>query len=97
LHVHVARMYRLGGLRPDPAMIEVTFSAAIEFLRSSAMKIRQGANPLKNDRRLYVDSQRFYYLADPRTVVASNEDFSDDIKASPQKNRIITYESFRHL
>jgi hypothetical protein len=97
LHMHMSRMYRLGGLEPDPAMVGVTFSAAIEFLRSSASKIRQGANPLKNDRGLYIDSQLFYYLADPEAVVVSNEDFSNEIKLSPQRNRIISYQQFQQL
>jgi hypothetical protein len=88
---------RGSGLLPDPAVVEVIFSAAIEFLVSSSIKIRQGPNPLKNDRGLYVDSQLFYYLADPDAVVVSNEDFFDDIKLSPQKSRIISYEQFRQL
>ena len=94
LQVHIARMYRLGGLLPDPAIVERRFSAAIESLRSAAVKIRRGANPLKNDRGMYIDSQLFYYLADPEIVVVSNEDFSAEIRMSPQRDRIITYDGF---
>jgi hypothetical protein len=91
---HIANMYRMGGLSPDPGVIESKFSAALEFLRAYVLKVRRGANPMKNDRGMYVDNQLFYYLADPDAVIVSNEDFSDEIKSSPQRNRIISYEEF---
>lgn len=97
LHVHMAHTNQLGGLSPDPDEFEAKFSAAVEFLRSSVMQVRHGANVLKNNRGLYVDNQLFFYLADPEAVIVSNEDFSQEIRNSPQKNRIITYEAFRRL
>ena len=97
LHVHMAHMYRVGDLIPDPDSFEITFSAGVEFLRSSIIQVRNGANFLKNNRGMYVDNQLFFYLADPEAVVVSNEDFSQEIRKSPQKNRIISYEQFRHL
>ncbi len=97
LHVHMARTNQLGGMLPDPDAFEAKFSAAVEFLKSSVMQVRRGANVLKNDRGLYVDNQFFFYLADPEAVVVSNEDFSQEIRKSIQKNRIISYETFRRL
>jgi hypothetical protein len=96
-HTRLARAYGLGGLFPDPSAVQLALSAAIEFVTSSAIKIRNGANLLKNDRGLYIDSQLFYYLADPEAVVVSNERFSEEIRVSPQKTRIISYEQFRCL
>jgi hypothetical protein len=78
LHVHMARLYGRGGLLPDPSTFELTFSAAFEFLRSSTVKVRNGANLRKNDRGMYIDQQLFFYLADPEAVVVSNEDFTED-------------------
>ncbi len=46
---------------------------------------------------MYVDNQLFWYLADPEAVIVTDEDFSNEIKRSPQKNRIISYENFRSL
>ena len=90
LHVHMARTNQLGGMLPDPDAFEAKFSAAVEFLKSSVMQVRRGANVLKNNRGLYVDNQLFFYLADPEAVVVSNEDFSQEIRKSPQRNRIIS-------
>jgi hypothetical protein len=42
LHVHMASRYKLGGLLPDPDDFEMTFSAAIEFLRSAVSRVRRG-------------------------------------------------------
>lgn len=92
--IHIAKMYKLGGLSPDPDEIERKFSAALEFLRAYVMKVRRGANPKKNDRGMYIDNQLFYYLADPDAVIVSNEDFSDEIRSSPQRDRIISYTQF---
>jgi hypothetical protein len=94
LHVHMAQMYKIGTIAPDPDFIESKFSAALEFLRSTVIQVRNGANPLKNNRGMYVDNQLFYYLADPNAVFVSNEDFSNEIKNSPQKGRIISYAQF---
>jgi hypothetical protein len=46
---------------------------------------------------MYVDNQLFFYLADPEAVIVTNEDFSNEIRKSPQKTRIISYEAFDHL
>jgi hypothetical protein len=97
LYVHMARTNQLGGLVPDPDAFEAKFSAAVEFLKSSVLLVRLGANVQKNNRGLYVDNQLFFYLADPKAVVVSNEDFSQEIRKSPQRNRIIDYEQFRQL
>jgi hypothetical protein len=97
LHVHMAQLYKMGNIPPDPELIENKFSAALEFLRSSVIQVRNGANPLKNNRGMYIDNQLFYYLADPDAVFVSNEDFSGEIKTSPQKNRIISFAQFRLL
>jgi hypothetical protein len=90
----MARLYRLGGLLPDPELFARTFSAAIEFLKYSVLQVRRGANPKKNNRGLYIDSQLFWYLGDPNAVVVTNEDFSQEIRSSPQKNRIISLDAF---
>jgi hypothetical protein len=92
----VSRAYKCGGMIADPEVIEQRFSAAMEFLRASVLKVRRGAKPWKNDRGSYVDFQFFWYLADPRIVFVTKEDFSDDIKASPQRTRIISYDAFSH-
>jgi hypothetical protein len=94
LHMYLARLYKLGGLIPDPETFEKSFSAALEYLRSSVIKVRNGANLAKNDRGMYVDFQLFFYLADPQAVIVSNEDFSKEIVKSPQRNRIISFDQF---
>lgn len=97
LGVHMAGMYRVGGLLPDPDKFEQAFSAALEYLRSSARKLRNGANLAKNDRGMYVDFQIFFYLADPAAVIVSNEDFSGEIAKSPQRSRIMSLAQYRSL
>jgi hypothetical protein len=94
---HLAGIYGLGGLLPDPDKIEETFSASLEYLRSSVRKLRNGANLEKNDRGMYVDFQIFFYLADPAAVIVSNEDFSGEIAKSPQRSRIISLAQYRNL
>jgi len=94
LHVHMAELYKMGNMAPDPDLVERKFSAALEFLRSIVIQVRNGANPLKNNRGTYIDNQLFYYLAEPNAVFVSNEDFSNEIKHSPQKDRIISYAKF---
>lgn len=96
LNVGMSKLYRIGGLLPDPDRIEQDFSAALEYLRASVIKLRQGANLAKNDRGLYVDFQTFFYLADPHAVIISNERFREIVK-SPQKTRIITVDEFMKL
>jgi hypothetical protein len=97
LQVHMARQYKVSGLLPDPDSFERTFSAAVEFLKSSVAKVRNGANPKKNDRGLYIDSQLFWYLGDADAVIVTNEDFSNEIRVSPQRNRIISLDTFLRL
>jgi len=94
LHVNMARTNSLSGIIPEPDSFQEKFSAAIEFLRSCVIQVRRGANALKNNRGLYVDNQLFFYLAAPDAVIVSNEDFSGEIKVSPQKNRIIKFSDF---
>ena len=96
LSVGMSKLYPIGGLSPDPDRIEHEFSAALEYLRASVTKLRQGANLAKNDRGLYVDFQTFFYLADPHAVIISNEGFGEIVK-SPQKTRIITVDEFMKL
>jgi hypothetical protein len=95
--LHFSRMYEFSGLLPDPDVIEQRFSAAMEFLRASVLKVRRGAKPWKNDRGSFVDLRLFFYLADPAVVLVTKEDFSDAVKASPQRTRIISYDAFRNL
>lgn len=94
---NVARMYGLGGLIPDPEVLERKFSAGIEFIKSGMTRIRHGANPRKNDRGTYVDAQLFWYLSDAEAVIVTNEDFLNEIKFSPQVSRIMSYETFSRL
>jgi hypothetical protein len=77
------------GCRPIPVAIGRTFSAAIEYLEASVRKVAQGANPRKNDRGMYVDWQMLMYLATPGLKFLTNEDFSEEIRNSPQKERIV--------
>jgi hypothetical protein len=97
LHMYMPRFYKLGGLQPDPDKFEETFSAAMEFLRSSIIQVRNDANLRKNNPGMYLDNQLFFNLADTEAVVVTNEDFSNEIRTSPQKNRIISHETFRRL
>jgi hypothetical protein len=97
LPLNLARLCKCGGLLPDPEFFEQKFSAAIEFLRSSILQLRNGANPRKNDRGLYIDQQLFFYLADPEVAVVTGESFANKIKTSPQAGRILSYEAFSEL
>jgi predicted nucleic acid-binding protein len=89
LALAVARLFRLDGLMPDPLLMESKCSAALEFLRSALHKVRNGANPQKNDRGVYGDFQMFWYLADSNVSFVSGEDFSQEIEASTQRDRVI--------
>jgi len=90
-------MNSVSGLVPEPDGFQERFSAAIEFLRSCLVQVRRGANALKNNRGLYVDNQLFFYLADPEAVVVLTRIFSDEIKVSAQKDRIIKFSDFSLL
>jgi hypothetical protein len=72
-------------------MLRQHCSAAIEYQEASIAKIRAGAKPRKNDRGRYGDSQLFFYLADPNITLLTSEDFSGDIKQSPQRTRIVGF------
>jgi hypothetical protein len=83
------KIYAAGEVCPDPQLFRHHFSAAVEYDEASIAKIRAGANPRKNDRGRYADSQLFFYLADPNITLLTSEDFSGDIKQSPQRARIV--------
>jgi hypothetical protein len=85
----LSMMFGAPGCRPNPLVISRQFSAAIEYLETSVRKVAAGAKPRKNDRGLYVDWQLLMYLADPKVSFLTNEDFSGEISASAQRNRII--------
>ena len=76
------------GSHPDPKLFRQRFSAAVEYAESSISKIKGGAKPRKNDPGRYGDFQLFFYLADPDIILLTGEDFSVDIKFSPQRTRI---------
>ncbi len=97
LHVSMPRMYRCGGLFPDPDWFGSKFSAAVEYIKNCAALVRNGAKPRKNNRGIYLDSQLFWYLADPANALVSKEDFSSIIRISPQRSQIIPLNDFRAL
>ena len=82
------KTFAAGEVCADPELFKRHFSAAVEYVEASITKIRAGANPRKNDRGRYGDFQLFFYLADPNIILLTSEDFSDDIKQSPQRTRI---------
>lgn len=83
------KTFAAGGVSPDPKLFRQHFSAAVEYGEASITKIRAGAKPWKNDRGRYGDFQLFFYLADPKITLLTREDFSGDIKHSPQRTRIV--------
>jgi hypothetical protein len=85
------KTFAVGGVCADPKLFRQHFSAAIEYYETSIAKIRAGANPRKNDRGRYGDFQLFFYLADPNITLLTSEDFSHDIKQSPQRTRIVGF------
>lgn len=89
----LSRMFGAPGARPNPLIIERRFSAAIEFLQASLYQVHYGARPRKNDPGLYVDFQLLFYLADPEIAFLTEENFSDKIRHSPQRDRIVTIDS----
>lgn len=88
------RTFAVGGVCPDPKVFRRHFSAAVEYVEASIAKIRAGAKPWKNDRGRYGDFQLFFYLADPNITILTSEDFSADIKQSPQRTRIVGLKRF---
>jgi hypothetical protein len=93
LAAEFAKTFDVNGKYPDPNTFRSHFSAAMEYGERTITKIRGGANPRKNDPGRYGDFQLFFYLADPSIEILTCEDFSDDIKNSPQRSRIVKLES----
>jgi len=85
----LSRSFGAPGNHPIPLILAVRFSAALEFLKASLSKVGQGAKPRKNDPGLYVDFQLLLYLADPGITFLTKENFSNEIRASRQKDRIV--------
>lgn len=89
----LSRKFGIPGCRPHPAVIANQFSAALEFLEASIVKIRSGAIPRRNDPGLYTDFQLLFYLGDPELRFLTQEDFSHEIRVSPQRDRIVGFDS----
>ena len=87
------KTFAAGEVCPDPILFRRHFSAATEYVEASIAKIREGAKPWKNDRGRYGDFQLFFYLADPNISLLTSEDFSGDIKQSPQRTRIVGFDA----
>ncbi len=83
------QLFGAPGCRPKPFIIEWQFSAAIEFLESSVSKVLAGAKPRKNDPGLCTDFQLLLYLVSRDLNFLTGEDFSNEIRKSPQKARIV--------
>jgi hypothetical protein len=77
------------GARPEPEQFRKHFSAGLEYVESSIAKITRGSKPRKNDRGIYGDFQLLCYLGDPNVSLLTSEDFSEDIRKSPQRTRIV--------
>jgi hypothetical protein len=95
LATKLSQTFGMPGCRPNPLILKRKFSAAIEFLEASLSKVRGGAKPRKNDRGLYLDFQLLLYLADPEIAFLTEEDFSSEIRTSPQTSQIIKLDSMR--
>jgi hypothetical protein len=89
----LSRTFGIPGCRPNALLLKARFSAAIEFMESSLLKVRTGAKPRKNDPGLYVDFQLLLYLGAPDINFLTSEDFSHEIRKSPQKTRIVGLDS----
>lgn len=89
----LCKTFAVGGVCPAPKLFRQHFSAAVEYVEASIAKIRAGAKPWKNDRGRYGDFQLFFYLADPNINLLTREDFSGDIKQSPQRTRIVGFDA----
>ncbi len=84
-----AETFGTPGSHPNPAQFRACFSAALEYAEAVIRKIKHGAKPRKNDRGVYGDFQLFFYLADPNINLLTQENFSNEIKHSPQRTRIV--------
>ncbi len=93
----VEKMFPDSSSRPDPKLFRDKFSAAIEYIECTLQKIRssKAANPRKNDAGFYVDSQFFFYLADQNINFLTKENFTNEIRFSPQRTRIVPLNSAR--
>jgi hypothetical protein len=82
------------GVCPHPNLFRQHFSAAIEYYEASIAKIRaMNAKPGKKKQGMYGDLQLLFYLADPRITLLTNDQFSSDIKQSPQRTRIVALDA----
>jgi hypothetical protein len=97
LAVGIAKLHQHKESLAPESRVENEFSAALEYLRSLIALVKNGANLPKNDRGAYVDFQILFYLADSEITIVSNENFSGGISHSPQRDRIITLETFLNL
>jgi hypothetical protein len=93
LALEFAKTFDINGSYPDPNVFRDHFSAAMEYAETTIARIRGGANPRKNDPGRYGDFQLFFYLADPKIELSTCEDFSVDIKHSPQRSQIVKVDS----
>ena len=91
----LSQKFGIPGCRPNPLILARRFSAALEFLESSIVKIRSGSNPRKNDPGLYTDFQLLLYLGDDELRFLTNEKFAAEIKRSPQRQHILGLDSLR--
>ncbi|MCU1272255.1 MAG: hypothetical protein JWN74_3549 [Acidobacteriaceae bacterium] len=91
----LSRQFGVPGCHPNPVIVAQKLSAALEFLQSCMKKVKDGANPRKNNAGLYTDFQLLLYLGSPDFVFLTREDFRSDIKISPQRNRIVDLDSLR--
>jgi hypothetical protein len=91
----LSQKLEIPGCRPNPLILARRFSAALEFLESSIVKIRSGSNPRKNDPGLYTDFQLLLYLGDDELRFLTNEKFAAEIKRSPQCQHILGLDLLR--
>lgn len=83
------KTFENAGKCPQPGEFRKHFSAGLEYVESCIEKIRKGAKPRKNNRGIYGDFQLLCYLGDPNITFLTSENFSNDIKHSPQRARIL--------
>jgi hypothetical protein len=93
LATEFSKTFPIGDKSPDPQAFKDLFSAAFEYGELTIAKMRNGANPRKNDPGRYGDFQLFFYLADPNIELLTSEDFSKEITRSPQRSRIVKVDS----
>jgi hypothetical protein len=89
------RRFSTDSFRPDLSSFRDQFSAAIEYAESTIAKVRAGAKLRQNDPGVFGDFQLFFYLANPQIHLLTREDFSNEIRRSPQRARIVLLDSLR--